>query len=248
MRGKIINSLLLVSVSLLLCFSQPGFKQQQITNKRVKTAYNNTWSDLRKSLESKHIDPGNFEIYLRGFKHEGILEAWVREKSYHPFVLLRTYSICAKSGVLGPKRSQGDGQVPEGFYDITAFQPQSNYHLALKVGYPNASDRIKAGKNDPGGDIMIHGNCVTIGCIPIQDQYIEELYVLCVESKNQGRKIKTDIYPLRFQSKDTVLLINYSQENQTFWKNLKEAYFIFENSKVPAKITVGKNGNYLVNK
>lgn len=246
MTGKIINSVLLVSVFLLLSFRQPGFKQQQTAYKRVKTAYHNTWNDLQKTIRSKHIDPAHFELYLRAFKHEGVLETWIRQKTSDPFVLLKSYAICAKSGILGPKRRQGDGQVPEGFYEIEAFQPQSSYHLALKVAYPNKSDRIKAGKNDPGGDIMIHGNCVTIGCIPIQDQYIEELYVLCVESKNQGQKLKTDIYPLRFQSKDTVLLASYSPENQAFWKNLKEAYSIFERNKIPAKITVEKNGNYLV--
>ncbi|MBL7933422.1 MAG: hypothetical protein JNL60_16065 [Bacteroidia bacterium] len=248
MSGKIINSILLVNISLLFSFHQPGFKQQQITYKRVKTAYTNTWDKLQMDIKSKNIDPSHFEIYLRIFKHEAVLEAWIRQKPADPFVLLKSYAICAKSGVLGPKRKQGDGQVPEGFYDIVAFQPQSNYHLALKVGYPNTSDRILAGKNDPGGDIMIHGNCVTIGCIPIQDQFIEELYVLCVESKSQGQKIKADLYPLKFQSKDTVLLSDYSYENKAFWRNLRKAYFIFEQTKIPAKVGLEKNGTYLIDK
>ena len=72
-----------------------------------------------------------------------------------------------QSGTMGPKRLQGDYQVPEGFYYINEFNPNSNYHLHLGLNYPNASDKILSDSLRPGGDIYIHGSCVSIGCIPL---------------------------------------------------------------------------------
>ena len=138
-------------------------------NKRVKAAYDHKWAGLQNLLTEKGVNKSRFELYTRVFKEENLLEAWVKSGNSGDYILLKTFSICAKSGVLGPKRRQGDGQVPEGFYEISSFQPQSSYHLALKVAYPNKSDRLKATSKDPGGDIMIHGNCVTIGCIPLAE-------------------------------------------------------------------------------
>ncbi|WP_368737359.1 murein L,D-transpeptidase family protein, partial [Acinetobacter pittii] len=81
--------------------------------------------------------------------------------------------VCALSGVLGPKRKEGDYQVPEGFYYINEFRPNSNYHLALGLNYPNAADIQWSDSLHPGNEIFIHGGCITVGCIPIQDHQIE---------------------------------------------------------------------------
>ena len=209
--------------------------------------YTKHFNELQALLVAKKVDKDAFSLYLRIFKEEGIIEAWVKNKNEKTYIHLKSFSICAKSGKPGPKRKQGDGQVPEGFYEIESFQPQSNYHLALKVGYPNKSDRIKASSADPGGDIMIHGNCVTIGCIPIQDEPIEELYILCVEAKNKGSVIYTDIYPFKFNDKNQALLSNASNDLQLFWSSLKPAYEHFETTHSRSKITTDPKGNYIIN-
>jgi hypothetical protein len=91
------------------------------------------------------------------------------------------YSVLGASGGLGPKLREGDGQVPEGFYGIESLNPNSLYHLALRVDYPNAEDRRHAaeeGRTRLGGDIMIHGKDCSVGCLAIGDPAIEELFVL----------------------------------------------------------------------
>ena len=93
----------------------------------------------------------------------------------------RIYPMTAFSGTLGPKLREGDGQIPEGIYGIEYLNPNSSYYLSLKVTYPNASDRARAkadGRTNLGGDIMIHGTAVTIGCVPVGDNAIEDIFYL----------------------------------------------------------------------
>ena len=93
----------------------------------------------------------------------------------------RIYPMTAFSGTLGPKLREGDGQIPEGVYGIEYLNPNSRYYLSLKVSYPNASDRKRAkadGRTNLGGDIMIHGKAVTIGCVPVGDDAIEDIFYL----------------------------------------------------------------------
>jgi murein L,D-transpeptidase YafK len=171
----------------------------------------------------------------------------LKHKNEKEFRLFKTYDICYYSGELGPKRKQGDGQVPEGFYKIEAFNPYSNYHLSLRVSYPNASDKI-IGKVNLGGDIMIHGNCVSIGCVPITDTYIKELYILAVEAKNGGQdNIPIHIFPGKLDKKGMEFLNGKYPENslQNFWKNLKNGYDYFEENKKLPKIEVDKSGKYV---
>ena len=93
----------------------------------------------------------------------------------------RIYPMTAFSGTLGPKLREGDRQIPEGIYGIGYLNPNSSYYLSLKVTYPNASDRARAkadGRTNLGGDIMIHGKAVTIGCVPVGDDAIEDIFYL----------------------------------------------------------------------
>lgn len=249
MRKKIINTCLLVGLALCFSFqaSPAGFKATQLKSSRVKAAYLSKWSDLEKLLTGKHISPNDFDLYLRSFKQEGQLEIWAKNKSDRSYQLLKTMTICAASGTLGPKRKQGDGQVPEGFYEIVSLNPYSSYHLSLKVGYPNKSDRLKA-TGDPGGDIMIHGNCVTIGCIPIEDDPIEELFVLCVEAKNRARVIYADIYPCRLNSKKLEEMgKRYDNATLSLWTTMNEAYSFFEKQHYRPAISTDKRGDYRIN-
>ncbi len=246
--NKVIKLVVLVSLFFGVSFqSDPDkFKNSQIKYKNVKDAYAKKWDYLQKLLKEKGIDVRNFEIHLRSFKSEKQLEIWCRSKGEGKFILIKTMNICASSGELGPKRKEGDGQVPEGFYEVSWFNPMSDYHLGLKINYPNQSDRIKA-KGRPGGDIMIHGNCVTIGCIPLQDEPIEELYVLCVESKNKKHDVSVCILPCRLtQQNFESLSKNNNAEKVKFWSVLKTAYSFFESNNVMPVIKVSKEGDYEV--
>ena len=93
----------------------------------------------------------------------------------------RRYAMTGFSGSLGPKLEEGDRQIPEGIYGIEYLNPNSRFHLSLKVSYPNESDKLRAaedGRVNLGGNIMIHGGSATIGCIPIGDDAIEEIFYL----------------------------------------------------------------------
>jgi len=72
---------------------------------------------------------------------------------------VRTFDVALGRGGLEPKEKQGDGRVPEGSYLISGRNPQSGYHLSLRIGYPTQAQVDSAQKQgiDPGGDIMIHG-------------------------------------------------------------------------------------------
>ena len=121
-------------------------------------------------------------LTLVGLKHERTLEVWAEGAA--GWRLFRAYPVLAASGGPGPKLREGDGQVPEGVYRLTGFNPNSSYHLSVRVDYPNADDRAAAaveGRSQLGGDIFIHGRAVSIGCLAIGDDAIEELYVLLAD-------------------------------------------------------------------
>src|SRR5207237_967484 len=108
------------------------------------------------------------QLYYRVFKKENEVELWAGNEG-RELSLIKKYAICYASGGLGPKREEGDLQVPEGFYVFDEFNDKSNYHLALRVSYPNASDRVLGTPGKLGGLIYMHGNCVSIGCIAMED-------------------------------------------------------------------------------
>lgn len=244
---KVIKLILLVSFTCIFSFKPESFKSTQMKYPRVKTAYSSKWEGLQKELKDKGINPAGFAAHLRNFKYEKQLELWARNIGEKEYKLIKTYKICASSGDLGPKRKEGDGQVPEGFYEVSWFNPMSDYHLGLKVNYPNQSDKIKAKGNRPGGDIMIHGNCVTIGCIPIENNPIEELYIACVESRNNNNKITIEMYPFRFNSETwNILAKNENKELITFWETLRAAYNYFEKNKTLPKTKITKEGDYQI--
>src|ERR1700679_2907719 len=97
---------------------------------------------LAKQFKEKGLPwPARF-VYLRSFKYDSQLEVWVKSSQQDKYKLFKAYKICAMAGTLGPKRFAGDYQVPEGFYYINEFNPRSQYHFALGLNYPNASDRL----------------------------------------------------------------------------------------------------------
>jgi len=121
-------------------------------------------------------------LTLVGLKQEKVLEVWASVGN--GWKRLRSYAVLAASGTSGPKLREGDLQVPEGLYRLTTFNPNSSYHLSVRVDYPNADDRTVAraeNRRNLGGDIYIHGKAVSIGCLALGDPAIEELYVLLAD-------------------------------------------------------------------
>lgn len=119
------------------------------------------------------------KLDLLAFKHDKRLEVYTEKDGRK--IKLHTYAFTALSGKLGPKRHEGDKQVPEGIYGVGYLNPNSRFHLSFKVNYPNAHDLARSRHADianPGTDIFIHGGAESIGCIPIGDAYIEELFTL----------------------------------------------------------------------
>ncbi len=236
----------IASLALLMAFAAGDgtFKATQLKNARVKAAYTEKWKPLQQEMKSKGLS-GSFDILLCAFKQEKLLEVWLRNTGSQAYTLLKTYPICATSGDLGPKRREGDGQIPEGFYTIDLFNPNSDYYLSLRISYPNRSDNILSDKKRPGGAIMIHGNCVTIGCIPITDEKIKELYVLAVEAKNAARNFQVHIYPCRLTAENLKQLEKrYSPELMAFWRNLKTVYDYFLSGNSVPFVRVAKDGKY----
>ena len=121
-------------------------------------------------------------VTLLVLKEERVLELWADDGAPH---LVHRYPVLAASGTLGPKLRQGDLQVPEGVYRVLWLNPNSSYHLSMKLDYPNAFDREHArrdGRTDLGGDIFVHGRAVSIGCVALGDPAIEELFVLAADT------------------------------------------------------------------
>lgn len=233
-----------IALMLSIQLSAQTFKATQQKTARVKSAYSEKWGNLKSELQKKGIKE-NFELFMRVFKEDKIVEVWLKSSGEKEFKLFKTYAICASSGELGPKRKQGDGQVPEGFYTVAVFNPYSSYHLSMGINYPNASDKI-IGTGNLGGDIMIHGSCVTIGCMPLTDNYIKEVYVLCVEARNNGQKaIPVHIFPTKMDEKGMIFLSETNPKQLDFWKNLQPGYNYFEQKKQLPKITVDKKGKYV---
>lgn len=224
------------------------FKEEQLGKTRVKNAYEEKESDLKQAIESLGINYETTSIYMRAFKSEGELEVYISDDSRDDHVLLKTYSFCMLSGVLGPKRREGDYQVPEGFYHVDRFNPYSNFHLSLGINYPNEADLATTEFEYPGGDIFIHGNCVSIGCIPITDDKIKELYVLAVEAKDNGmNNIPVHIFPFRFTEENNQRF-NQSYADQpellAFWQTLAPAYHSFEESAIIPFVKTDDKGAY----
>lgn len=140
------------------------------------------------------------KIALLGFKHERILELWI--KSNNKWVYLKSYPFTAFSGTLGPKLKEGDKQIPEGIYCAESLNPNSSYYLSIKLNYPNKYDRKMGAKDERknlGNNIFIHGKSITIGCIPIGDKAIEEIFYLTRKTGIQN--VKIIISPYNFNSK-----------------------------------------------
>jgi hypothetical protein len=189
------------------------------------------------------------ELYVRGFKQERELEVWAGARG-EPLRPVKTFRFCAASGDVGPKRREGDAQVPEGFYTLDQFNPQSQFHLSMRVSYPNDADRHR-GERPLGGAIYVHGDCASIGCIALQDDPIEELYLMVLEAR---RKMKRDVpihlFPRRLDAEGLAALEKHPRatpELVAFWRSLEPGWRLFEETRRPPRVTVDpRTGAYVV--
>lgn len=209
----------------------PDFWQQQFQFSRVRAAHAARWPQVRAYLQAQHLDPARLEIFIRTFKVGRRVEVWGRELGGNQsFVQLHSYYLAGTSGTLGPKLQAGDRQVPEGCYVIDRFNPSSNFHLSLGLDYPTAADRARsaaAGVADPGGDIFLHGGCATIGCLPLTDAGIEEVYLLAVAARASGQtRIAVHIFPFEL-TPDVLSRRGPGSLHRGFWLGLVPAYAQF---------------------
>ncbi|MES2004266.1 MAG: L,D-transpeptidase family protein [Bacteroidota bacterium] len=230
--------------------AQSAFMTNQRQYPKVVNAIKQKEDSLKKQLAAMHISWPVKQIYVRSFKYDSQMEVWVRNQKNEPFRLFKTYKVCALSGALGPKRIEGDYQVPEGFYYINEFNPKSTYHMSLGLNYPNASDLLLSDSVKPGNDIYIHGSCVTVGCIPIQNSQIEELYLLASYAHDQGQDfIPVHIFPIRYNvEKSREFLVKSTKDDpayQHFSTRLKEVFDYFEQNKKLPLISINKKGEYV---
>lgn len=174
-------------------------------------------------------------IYVRIFKEEAELELWVQTQN-GPYALFRTYPICNFSGDLGPKLREGDRQSPEGFYSVakSALNPNSSFHLSFNLGFPNAFDRAH---ERTGSYLMVHGDCVSVGCYAMTDALIEEIYVTLEAALNSGQSA-VPVHAFPFRMTPERLAKASGSEWHPFWQSLTPAFTQFEATKIPPTITV----------
>ena len=228
-----------------------SFIEYQKSFPRPNEAWKRKEDTLRKQFEAKKLNWPAKYIYIRSFKYDSQLEVWVKNEVKDQFQLFKTYKVCVLAGTLGPKRMEGDYQVPEGFYYINEFNPKSSFYLSLGINYPNASDLLLSDSVRPGSAIYIHGACVTVGCIPLTDQYIDELYILAAHAKDQGQDfIPVHIFPVRFNVKKSVAYLEGLTKDdpvlKKFSERLEEAFDYFDKFRQLPLILIGEKGDYIV--
>lgn len=244
-------------IIIICCFcasnlmAQSSFLQYQMSFTRVAQAFSHTQDSLKNHAKILGLSWPLKELYFRSFKYDGEFEVWARNDQTSAYTLFKTYKVCSMAGTLGPKRFEGDYQVPEGFYYVNKYNPRSAFHLALGINYPNASDDVLSDSMHPGGAIFIHGRCLTVGCIPLQDAPVEEVYTLSVLAKDQGQDfIPVHIFPYRFNNPKGQEyfnnLIATKAQLAPFSASLRKVYDYFEKTKNLPLISINEKGEYLV--
>ena len=206
----------------------PWRRRQSVAGKRNE----GTFAELLSLLRQR--SPKHSPIILRVFKEEAELEVWKQDTTGH-FQILKTYPICRWSGDLGPKLHEGDRQTPEGFYTITPklMNPNSNYYLAINIGFPNAFDKA----NDRDGTfLMIHGDCSSSGCYAMTDEQIGEIYALARDLLSGQPSFQIQAYPFRMTPAN--LARHRTNPNMAFWKMLKIGNDHFEATHLQPKVEV----------
>lgn len=188
---------------------------------------------LEKVLREKGLEFGD-PVFIRIFKESKELEIWLEGENGYD--LFQIYDICTFSGLPGPKISEGDGQSPEGFYFVKpgGLNPYSRFHLSFNIGYPNTYDRYH---DRTGSNIMVHGNCVSIGCYAMTDAGVEEIFTLVDAALRGGQPfVRVHVFPFRMT--EGKMKKNRRSEWIEFWNNLQEGYRYFADKGVPPNVEV----------
>jgi murein L,D-transpeptidase YafK len=164
-------------------------------------------------------------LHIRVFKEESELEVW-KQRSDGTYAHIKTYPICNFSGGLGPKQRYADYQSPEGFYTVEPrhMRPNSNYHLAFDVNYPNALDR-SLGRT--GNLIMVHGACKSVGCFAMTNTLIEDIYALAREAF-AGGQTGIPVHSFPFRMTPDAMAQHAAHPHAASWQPLQQAYWSFE--------------------
>lgn len=230
----IANCFLLLMVVGFTFFGGESLALEMPTSARAEKAIASVEPVLKQELSRLGLEYGA-PIFIRIFKDPGVLEVWLQSDD-GVFVHYKNYPICTFSGNLGPKLMEGDRQSPEGFYFVHAgsFNPWSRYHLSFNLGYPNKYDRSHG---RTGSALMVHGNCVSIGCYAMTDAYINEIYALAVAALTSGQPyFRVHAFPFKLEA--SALSKYRSSRWYSFWLNLKEGYDYFNAHKRPPNVEV----------
>lgn len=228
------KKLILVCFCLAVLIAPAVVSAQVPESVRSREAIKRVKPYLTQKLQENGFQYG-LPVFIRIFKQSNELEVWL--KNGNSFKLFKSYKICTYGFAgLGPKEKQGDGKAPEGFYRVypKSLNPVSNFHLAFNLGYPNEFDRAH---KRTGSALMIHGDCVSIGCYAMTDKAIEEIYALADGAFRNGQKsISVHIFPFRMTEEG---MNKYDDsKNINFWRNLKEGHDYFEKEKNPPRVSV----------
>lgn len=250
-KTKALYLLALILLSLYVYSRARTFKDEQLRYPRVREAFKNSEGKIDSLFSAIELSYPPEKIFIRIFKFERLLELWAKADNSKKYKLVEKYRMTAFSGNLGPKREEGDLQIPEGFYHIDRFNPASNYHLSLRLNYPNKSDSIRKQGEKAGGDIFIHGSNVTIGCIPLGNPGIEKLYAIAVDAKSNGQsEIPVHIFPFKMNSEVADSLFSEIEVDNgkviRFWKELTPVFEYFEAHREIPEIDVGSDGSYTI--
>ena len=199
---------------------------------------------MRERLERVGLPWPPAELLLRVYKAEGELELWGSRRSGQRLVPILTWKLCALSGELGPKRREGDRQVPEGIYHIDVLNPRSSFHLSMRINYPNRADRILGDPRAPGSAIMLHGDCASVGCLAMSDERIEELWVLVEAFRRVRRRREIKVYLFPTRAWDELMAYRPLARHHDFWRALKMVDERFVRTGRPPRVQISREGRY----
>ncbi len=173
-------------------------------------------------------------MFIRIFKSESELEVWMQKGTQ--FVLFATYPICHWAGTIGPKLREGDKQNPEGFYSIGPRQLHriGRWPRSLNIGFPNTFDRAHG---RTGSYILVHGGCSSVGCFAMTNGVMAEIFALTEQSLRAGQA-RVDMHVFPFRMTEANLATQAQSPWLDFWRNLKEGYDAFEQTRLPPRVGI----------
>lgn len=219
----------------------------------------NNQNQLPYLVQNKNLDYRYIDILFIAYKSELTFQVWAKKKHQNSaYTFIESFTITNSTvAIPGPKSKLGDSLTPEGIYSVDFYSSfrWSDFYLAFRISYPNKLDHLRrsywnsGGK--PGGDINIHGCCVSIGCLPLGNPVIEEVFLLTRTNQNMGSNVKIIIFPFHFD--DTSVKIKHYDiyRNNTklleFWNSLEECHRFFKTyNKIPEFDLNQDTGNYIL--